>query len=296
MLFSKNLGPTVQKVAQKKLLGLGMSNDVPNPWVSTSQSCSLAPRCGARKVSTSTVRSGSQDKPATMRVTSKSKNLWDCPNRRPVVLGCTSPRLYSSLMEARKKAASMDHRSSLPCDFAPVTRNVCQKSTLVQSPAVHAGENAKVQSDLYSCTPKNQMWTSETTSNICRTDRLDTRTEESILNLPNFWLQKNMGNQQNTSLVKSQSDPSPSNLGPPTSQFQFGLPYLKMKLEQMRSVEQEKLAYNPGSSIPGNLLTNENIYQCYIDHGEKYTGFGGYTSKQQGSLDDGCFNDLVFQM
>lgn len=279
-LFSKNLGPTAQRIAQKKLLRLGMPNDDPSLCIPTSLSCSLAPKSRAQEVSSS-LWLRSNDKLDTVQVTSKPQNLWDRPPRRPVVLGCTSSKLYSSLIDARKKATSVYQRLSLSRDFALVTRNTGQKSTHTQPPVIHPGENARFQSGMSTCKSKNQLRTSETTSTVHQTDSVDTGKGKSVPILSSFGPTKNTGSLQNTSLVRSQAGPvhaGLSHLEPPTSQFKFDLPYLKMKLEQMKSVEQGRLACNSGSTIPGNLLTNENIYQSYIDHEERYTGFDGYSA------------------
>ncbi|KAK4742526.1 hypothetical protein SAY87_000527 [Trapa incisa] len=250
MLFTESLGPTALRIAEKKLLELGMSDDP--------RTCT-PPKSRAPEVPASP-RVHSHEKPETAQPTLKPQNSLERPSRRPVVLGCTSSRLCSSLINARKKAASIDQRSSPPCN----------------------------------------MWTYETTSNIHGTENVDTtiRKEESATNLSSLWLQKNIGSLQNLNLIKSEADQFHAGWShhhhhhpPQSSQFRFDLPYLKMKLEQMKSVEHEGLVYCSGSR---NLLATENFYdyQSSVDLEEKYAGFGSYN----GSLDHVCFSDLGFEL
>ncbi|KAK4800698.1 hypothetical protein SAY86_021185 [Trapa natans] len=250
MLFTESLGPTALRIAEKKLLGLGMSDDP--------RTCT-PPKSRAPEVPASP-RVHSHEKPETAQPTLKPQNSLERPSRRPVVLGCTSSRLCSSLINARKKAASIDQRSSPPCN----------------------------------------MWTYETTSNIHGTENVDTtiRKEESATILSSLWLQKNIGSLQNLNLIKSEADQFHAGWShhhhhhpPQSSQFRFDLPYLKMKLEQMKSVEHEGLVYCSGSR---NLLATENFYdyQSSLDLEEKYAGFGSYN----GSLDHVCFSDLGFEL
>ncbi|XP_031387518.1 uncharacterized protein LOC116200759 isoform X2 [Punica granatum] len=295
MSFAKNLGPTAQKVAQKKLQGLGLFNADPYGSIPTSEFSSFAPKTQAHEVSTS-IQLGSHDKSDAARSPLKPLSLRDRPQRRPVVLGCTTSKLCSGLIDARKKATPIEQKSSLSRDFPQI---IGQKIYETDSPVIPGVERASGQLSSYPFHTKNQTWTSEAASEIYRADNYNSGNDETIQNLSHPWLQRNVGNLQNMSLAMSHREyahAGPSHLTPPTPQFKFDLPYLKMKLDQMKSVEQERLVYNSGFCIPSDLFTNESIYQGDLDREAKDAGFGGYRGNQQGSFDDGYFEDLALQL